>query len=96
MIKCLNCENHRQRGHIHNCTKCETKKVYGQLQDLFIEGCGFFSESKEVKRYNKLKEEYQKALAKLYKAQKENKRIKYIESIETKVYELDQKLRGNK
>lgn len=42
MIKCLNCKNHKVDGIKHICNKCETKIVYGQLQDVFIECCPYF------------------------------------------------------
>lgn len=59
MIKCYVCKNHQQIRNKHICTKCETKTVYGAIQEKFIEGCSFFEmtelEKKRVAYYEKIR-----------------------------------------
>ena len=43
MIKCTICENHKRTGAKHTCRKCETKIIYGVLQEPFIECCEYFT-----------------------------------------------------
>ena len=43
MIKCTICENHQRTGEKHTCSKCETKIIYGVMQEPFIECCQFFT-----------------------------------------------------
>ena len=58
MIKCKTCENHIQNGIKHNCSRCETKTVYGEIQDQFIEFCTFYkmneTEKKRLAYYKKI------------------------------------------
>lgn len=50
MIKCTVCENHQQKGSIHKCSKCDTKIVYGIIQEQFIESCSFFRMNEKEKK----------------------------------------------
>lgn len=50
MIKCTICENHERDGAKHTCRKCETKIVYGEMQEPFIECCSYFSMTEEEKK----------------------------------------------
>ena len=43
MIKCIICENHQRAGKKHTCSKCETKIIYGVMQEPFIECCEYFT-----------------------------------------------------
>ena len=43
MIKCTICENHQRTGAKHTCSKCETKIIYGVMQEPFIECCEYFT-----------------------------------------------------
>ena len=43
MIKCTICENHKRTGAKHTCSKCETKIIYGVMQEPFIECCEYFT-----------------------------------------------------
>ena len=43
MIKCKICENHQRAGKKHTCSKCETKIIYGVMQEPFIECCQDFA-----------------------------------------------------
>ena len=43
MIKCTICENHQRTGAKHTCSKCETKIIYGVMQEPFIECCQYFT-----------------------------------------------------
>lgn len=42
MIKCTICENHERDGAKHTCSKCQTKIMYGIMQEPFIECCSYF------------------------------------------------------
>ena len=42
MIKCTICENHELNGAKHTCTKCDTKTIYGVMQEPFIECCSYY------------------------------------------------------
>lgn len=42
MIKCKVCVYHQQRGNVHKCSKCDTKTIYGEIQEQFIECCSYF------------------------------------------------------
>ena len=42
MIKCTICENHELNGAKHTCTKCDTKTIYGVMQEQFIEFCTYY------------------------------------------------------
>ena len=42
MIKCTICENHELNGAKHTCTKCDTKTIYGVMQEPFIEFCTYY------------------------------------------------------
>lgn len=59
MIKCKICVNHQQRGNVHNCSKCETKTIYGEMQEQFLEFCSYFTmteaEKKRQAYYKKIK-----------------------------------------
>jgi hypothetical protein len=58
MIKCTICEYHQQNGAKHTCTKCQTKIIYGEIQEQFIEGCSYFQmievEEKRQAYYKKI------------------------------------------
>ena len=60
MNKCIICENHQRTGKKHTCSKCETKIIYGVLQEPFIECCQYFTMTKFEKQrrayLNKIKE----------------------------------------
>lgn len=43
MIRCNVCVNHKQKGKKHVCRKCDTKIIYGVMQEPFIECCPFFT-----------------------------------------------------
>ena len=43
MIKCIICENHQRSGKKHTCSKCDTKIIYGVMQEPFIECCQYFT-----------------------------------------------------
>ena len=43
MNKCKICENHQRTGAKHTCSKCETKIIYGVMQEPFIECCEYFT-----------------------------------------------------
>ena len=43
MIKCIICENHQRDGAKHTCSKCDTKIIYGLMQEPFIECCEYFT-----------------------------------------------------
>lgn len=43
MIKCTICENYQRAGAKHTCSKCETKIIYGVMQEPFIECCQYFT-----------------------------------------------------
>ena len=43
MIKCIICENHQRTGAKHTCSKCDTKIIYGEMQEPFIECCEYFT-----------------------------------------------------
>ena len=43
MIRCKVCVNHKQKGKKHICRKCDTKIIYGVMQEPFIECCPFFT-----------------------------------------------------
>ena len=43
MIKCNVCVNHKQKGKEHICSKCDTKIIYGVMQEPFIECCEYFT-----------------------------------------------------
>lgn len=58
MIKCLKCEYHHQRGNLHSCEKCPTKKTYGALQEQFLEYCPYYEKSELEQK----KEEYFKKI----------------------------------
>lgn len=36
MIKCTICENHQRTGAKHTCSKCETKIIYGVMQESLV------------------------------------------------------------
>lgn len=42
MIKCKVCVYHQQRGNVHKCIKCDTKTIYGEIQEQFLEFCSFY------------------------------------------------------
>ena len=46
MIKCNVCVNHKKKGNEHICSKCDTKIIYGVMQETFIECCEYFSITK--------------------------------------------------
>lgn len=52
MIKCKICANHTQKGAKHTCSKCETKIIYGVIQEPFLEYCPFYimTESEKQRR----------------------------------------------
>ena len=58
MIKCTICENHECDGVKHTCSKCETKIIYGEIQEPFIEGCSYYkmieAEKKRQAYYKKI------------------------------------------
>lgn len=43
MNKCIICENHQRTGAKHTCSKCDTKIIYGVMQEPFIECCEYFT-----------------------------------------------------
>ena len=43
MIKCTICKNHQRTGAKHTCSKCDTKIIYGEMQEPFIECCEYFT-----------------------------------------------------
>ena len=43
MNKCKICKNHQRTGAKHTCSKCDTKIIYGVMQEPFIECCQFFT-----------------------------------------------------
>ena len=43
MNKCIICENHQRTGAKHTCSKCDTKIIYGEMQEPFIECCEYFT-----------------------------------------------------
>ena len=43
MNKCKICENHQRTGAKHTCSKCDTKIIYGEMQEPFIECCEYFT-----------------------------------------------------
>ena len=43
MNKCIICENPQRTGKKHTCSKCETKIIYGVMQEPFIECCEYFT-----------------------------------------------------
>ena len=50
MIKCIICENHQRSGKKHTCSKCDTKIIYGVMQEPFIECCSCFKMIKAEKQ----------------------------------------------
>ena len=50
MNKCTICENHKRTGKKHTCSKCETKIIYGVLQEPFIECCQYFTMTESEKQ----------------------------------------------
>lgn len=51
MIKCTICENHQCDGAKHTCSKCQTKTIYGEIQEPFIEFCLYYEmDATEKKR----------------------------------------------
>lgn len=50
MIKCTICENHQRTGAKHTCSKCETKTIYGVMQEPFIEFCEYFNMTETEKQ----------------------------------------------
>jgi hypothetical protein len=58
MIKCKVCVYHQKCGNIHKCIKCDTKIIYGEIQEQFIEGCSYFqmiaAEEKRQAYYKKI------------------------------------------
>ena len=51
MIKCTICENHQRTGAKHTCSKCDTKIIYGVMQEPFIECCEYFTMTKFEKQW---------------------------------------------
>lgn len=49
MIKCNVCVNHKEKGKEHICCRCETKIIYGVMQEPFIECCPFFTRTETEK-----------------------------------------------
>ena len=43
MIKCKICKHHQRTGAKHTCSKCDTKIIYGVMQEPFIECCEYFT-----------------------------------------------------
>ena len=54
MIKCTICENHQRTGAKHTCSKCETKIIYGVMQEPFIECCEYFNRRAYFNKINSL------------------------------------------
>lgn len=50
MIKCIICENHQRAGKKHTCSKCDTKIIYGVMQEPFIECCEYFTMTETEKQ----------------------------------------------
>ena len=50
MIKCTICENHQRTGAKHTCSKCDTKIIYGVMQEPFIECCQYFTLTESEKQ----------------------------------------------
>ena len=50
MIKCNVCANHKQRGKKHVCRKCDTKIIYGVMQEPFIGCCQYFTMTAKEKQ----------------------------------------------
>ena len=52
MNKCTICKNHQSTGAKHTCSKCETKIIYGVMQEPFIECCEYFT-MKEIEKHRR-------------------------------------------
>lgn len=50
MIKCTICENHQRTGAKHTCSKCDTKIIYGVMQEPFIERCEYYTMTETEKQ----------------------------------------------
>ena len=50
MIKCIICENHQRAGAKHTCSKCDTKIIYGVMQEPFIKCCEYFTMTETEKQ----------------------------------------------
>lgn len=50
MIKCKFCVYHQQRGNVHKCIKCQTKTIYGEMQEPFIEFCLYYKMTESEKK----------------------------------------------
>ena len=50
MVSCYYCIHHQHTGTKHTCSKCETKTIYGVMQEPFIECCQYFTMTESEKQ----------------------------------------------
>ena len=53
MIRCNVCVNHKKKGKEHICSKCNTKIIYGVMQEPFIECCQYFTMTEKAVQRSK-------------------------------------------
>ena len=50
MVRCYYCVLHKSKGAAHTCSKCDTKIIYGVMQEPFIECCEYFTMTESAKQ----------------------------------------------